>query len=79
MLGASVTVVRDGAPGWSAAGHGRAERAPWVVWGHVDVVERACSASLVHLGLRKWSIHSKITSHRIVTRFGVNKPFTADP
>ena len=61
MLAVSVTltVVIDGAPGWSAAGPGRVRRAPWVVWGHVGVVECAFSASLVQdLRLRKWSIHS---------------------
>ena len=54
-----MTVVIGGAPEWSAAGPGRVRRAPWVVWGHVGVVECAFSASLVQdLRLRKWSIHS---------------------
>ena len=75
MLSVSVTVVIEGAPGWSAAGPGRAGRAPWVVWGHVDTVERAFSASLAHLGLRTWSIHSNIHSEtRIWSEFSALEP-----
>ena len=62
-------VVIGGAPEWSAAGPGRVRRAPWVVWGYVDTVERAFSASLAHLG----SVHGLFTAKfTTVHVFGVN-------